>query len=129
MQKELAIEFDYNEFENFKSTVCHQLVMYGDKKFYRHIAESNQIEKYWENDRQLYALYLVALLDYLSHKHHAPIYKKYNVYRKYKMNRPVFPLSQIAWSVFAKEELIIPSDCIPEFLQFNIIEGDVYDVK
>ena len=118
-------------FEQFKSNICHRVKAVGDIPFIMQLLESNQIRKLYEKKWYPEALYLLAMLDYLSRENDIPLYKNYNDIRAAKLSRPVYPSSivvmcEIMNSNAPKESCL--QEAIPEFLRFNIVECDVRNV-
>ena len=118
-------------FEWFKSEVCHKLKFLGDKKFVIKLVEKDYISIFWEMEWYAESLYLLAMLDILSKKYNAPLCTRYDYYRTQKLKNILFPLdillkSEISPSFNWKEEIL--KDCNPEFLKYNIVEGEIYDV-
>ena len=118
-------------FEIFKSNICHRVKDMGDIPFVIDLLQSNQIRKLYEKKWYPEALYLLAMLDYLSRENHIPICKNYNDIRAAKLQQLVYPPSVIIMckalkSDAPKEECIRMA--IPEFLQFNIVESEVRNV-
>ena len=118
-------------FEQFKSNTCHRVKAMGDIPFIIQLLESNQIRKFYEKKRYPEALYLLAMLDYLSRENDIPLCKNYNDIRATKLQRPVYPSSvmvmcEVMSSDVPKEECL--QKAIPEFLRFNIVECDVRNV-
>ena len=118
-------------FEQFKSNVCHRVKNMGDIPFLIQLLESDQIRKLYEKKWYPEALYLLAMLDYLSRENDVPLCKNYNDIRAAKLQRTVYPsgivvLCEIMNSDAPKEECC--RNAIPEFLQFNIVECDVRNV-
>jgi len=77
------------------------------------------------------ALYLLAMVDYLSRENGLPQCNAYDDLRSAKLREPIYPSSVIAMSVLAhsdKPEKESYAQAIPEFLRFNIIEAEVRDV-
>jgi len=123
---------DYRcSFETFKSNTCHHVKDLGDIDFIIETLETDEIRKLY--DRQWYreALYLLAMIDYLSRVNSLPICTNYNDIRCQKLEKQYFPAG-IAVSYAAtgdesiKKEAI--ANAIPEFLRFNIVESEVRDV-
>lgn len=122
--------FSRQRFEVFKGNVYNRIKEYGQIGFIKKILLSDNIEEYWNNGNSLYALYLLAMVDYLSRINKIPLYSKYDNIRQYQMEDRIYPLSIIISAKIEnkdKDEFI--SDAIPEFLRFNIVEGDVFNVK
>lgn len=118
-------------FDVFKSNTCHRVKDMGDIPFIIQLLKTNQIRELYEKKWYPEALYLLAMLDYLSRENQVPICKNYNDIRKSKLQRPVYPSSVIILcktmkSNAPKEECIRMA--IPEFLRFNIVESEVRNV-
>lgn len=118
-------------FEQFKSNTCHRVKDMGDIPFIIRLLESNQIRKFYEKKWYPEALYLLAMLDYLSRENGVPLCKNYNDIRAAKLLHPVYPSSivvmcEVMNSDAPKEECW--QKAIPEFLRFNIVECDVRNI-
>ena len=124
-----ANTFIRQEFEVFKGNVCNAVKQQGILSFIRNILISDVIEKYWSEENYLYAFYLVAMVDYLSRLNDIPLYTKYNEIRYYQMDKKIYPLSVIIEAdLMEKDPDDMIEDAIPEFLHFNIVEGDIFNV-
>ena len=122
--------FSRQRFEVFKGNVYNRIKEYGQIGFIKKILLSDNIEEYWNNGNSLYALYLLAMVDYLSRINKIPLYSKYDNIRQYQMEDRIYPLSIIiSAKIENKDKDAFISDAIPEFLRFNIVEGDVFNVK
>ena len=115
----------------FKSSICHKLKELGDTEFLIDILESKVIIEYVERKWYPEALYMLALLDYVSRENNVPICTEFDEIRKNRLSQPVFPASVISRCVAsgtddAKTEAI--KNAIPEFLRFNIVESEVRNV-
>lgn len=118
-------------FELFKSNTCHMVKDMGDIPFIIQLLETNQIRKLYEKKWYPEALYLLAMLDYLSRENNVPVCKNYNDIRVAKLQRLVYPSSVVLLcktlkSNAPKEECYRMA--IPEFLRFNIVESEVRNV-
>ena len=118
-------------FEIFKSNTCHRVKDLGDIPFVIELLQTNQIRKLYEKKWYPEALYLLAMLDYLSRENNIPICKNYNDIRSTKLKQRVYPSSVIILcktmnSDTPKEECIRLA--IPEFLRVNIVESEVRNV-
>lgn len=118
-------------FEIFKSNICHRVKDMGDIPFVIDLLQSNQIRKLYEKKWYPEALYLLAMLDYLSRENNIPICKNYNDIRASKLKQRIYPssvmiLCKALHSDSPKEECIRLA--IPEFLRFNIVESEVRNV-
>lgn len=119
------------EFELFKSEACHELKRRGDASYILYLVEEDVISLYWELDWHAESLYLLAMLDYLSKLHNAPICNKYDYYRTKKLANILYPKDVLLMDKLnpdsnIKEEVL--KTCNPEFLKYNIVEGDLRDV-
>lgn len=118
-------------FEIFKSNTCHMVKDMGDIPFIIQLLQTNQIRKLYEKQWYPEALYLLAMLDYLSRENSVPICKNYNDIRKAKLQRPVFPSSVVIMCKTLKSDepkKTCIRMAIPEFLRFNIVESEVRNV-
>ncbi len=118
-------------FEIFKSNTCHRVKDMGDIPFIIELLQSDQIRKLYEKKWYPEALYLLAMLDYLSRENQIPICKNYNDIRSTKLKQRIYPsgvviLCKTMNSDFPKEECARLA--IPEFLRFNIVESEVRNV-
>ena len=118
-------------FEVFKSNTCHQVKDMGDIPFIIQLLKTDQIRKLYEKKWYPEALYLLAMLDYLSKENKVPICKNYNDIRNSKLQKPIYPSSVIILCKTTKSEMP-KEECIrmaiPEFLRFNIVESEVRNV-
>ena len=116
-------------FDVYKSTICHDVKNLGDLQFIINTLKENKIRDLYNKRRYPEALYLLAMIDYLSRENNIPICTNYDDIRACKLKKPVFPNSVIALSLvdasaFSKAE----KNAIPEFKRFNIIEADVRNI-
>lgn len=77
------------------------------------------------------ALYLLAMLDYISRINEIPIGTKYNQNRLAKLDDTIYPASILAQvSITSDASLLEESKAhsIPEFIRFNIVENEVFDI-
>lgn len=128
---QLAKEENRPSFELFKRSTCHMLKDLGDIPFLVQLLKSNQIRTYFEKKWYPEALYLLAMLDYLSRLHNVPICKNYNDIRRAKLECPLYPSSVLLFCKIQRSEAPKQESlrtAIPEFLRFNIIENDVRNI-
>ena len=121
----------FDKFENFKSNVCHSLKSMGDIPFLIYMLKSNEIEDYYNKNEFQECYYLLGMVDYLCRINDLPFTNKYNIIREYRLEKPIFPegidlLCFINGNDEPKEEFL--RNAIPEFLRYNIVEGDVRNV-
>jgi len=125
------------EFELFKSEMCHRLKDLGDVDFVIKMVEEEWIDKYWEKKWYPESFYLLAMLDYLSSLYSVPKLEKYNEYRNYKLENIIYPRDILFLEKLMPEgqykksvlEECANNPCSAEFLKYNIVEGDIRDVK
>ena len=117
------------QFEVFKDNVKHMVKRKGQLDFIKEILLSDDIQKLWDEGQDLYALYLLAMTDYLSKLNEIPLYAGYDELRMYKMNKKIYPMSiRLDAKIFGKDMDELAEDAIPEFLEYNIVEGDIFNV-
>ena len=123
---------DYRcSFETFKSNTCHHIKDIGDIDFIIETLEADEIRKLYERSWYREALYLLAMVDYLSRINDLPLCTNYNDIRAQKLERPCFPAGVIVSYAATGDERIKEkalANAIPEFLRFNIVEGEVRNV-
>ena len=122
---------DRPDFELFKSNTCHRLKKMGDIDFVIDTLESEIIISYMDRKWYPEALYLLAMLDYVSRENNIPLCDEYDDMRNKKLAETVYPRSVLAACAVskddtAKEEAVRSS--IPEFLRHNIVESEVRNV-
>ena len=118
-------------FENFKSSVCHQVQEKGDITFIIDTLESRDIRTYYERKWYPESLYLLAMLDYLSRINDVPLCDEYDDLRCCRLEKPVYPASVRAAAAASMSDTAVKKaeeTAIPEFIRFNIIESEVRDV-
>ncbi|MBR1707920.1 MAG: helix-turn-helix domain-containing protein [Clostridia bacterium] len=123
---------DYrSNFETFKSNICHCVKDMGDLGFIVDVLESDRVRVLYNKHWYPEALYLLAMLDYLSRENDIPLCTKYNDIRMQKLERPVFPIGVLLTSYVLKTDEPLrkaEEEAIPEFRRFNIIESEVRNV-
>lgn len=123
---------DYRcSFETFKSNTCHHIKDIGDIDFIIETLEADEIRKLYERSWYREALYLLAMVDYLSRINDLPLCTNYNDIRAQKLERPCFPAGVIVSYAATGDERIKEkalANAISEFLRFNIVEGEVRNV-
>ncbi len=127
---ELLTLCDKNQsFNVFRSEQCHLVNRMGEIDYVIDLLEKKKIDYYWKLTMKTEALYLLAMLDYLSKRNGIPICTEYKEIRKYKLEKTVFPtdteLSEKLLGKDAHQEAL--NHAIPEFLDYNIVECEVID--
>ena len=125
--------FNYEQFDLFKSEICHMVKNLGELGFIKYSLETNYTDIYWKENNYEKAFYILAMTDFLSKRNNIPIYNGYNEKRKYKLEKEVYPFSAILeWNMDKKNKDKIKEqykkNAEPEFLKYGIIEGDVFNV-
>lgn len=119
------------DFELYKSNVCHRLKELGDIEFIVEVLEQDNISKLYKKKWFAEALYLLAMLDYISRINNIPLCTRYDNIRKTKLKTVLFPAGVlIASKIDSNDELKKKSinEAIPEFMRFNIVESEVRNV-
>ena len=108
------------DFELFKSDVC-QKVKTNVIGWLKTILTNDTIRMYYTDDKVLFALYLLAMADKQLKRLGLMPVREYKDLRQLKMKERIYPLSaqygEFDWS-----------DADPEFLKYNIVEGDIDNV-
>lgn len=118
------------DFENFKSSVRHSVKNYGDMRFVEMIEKSEIIEKALSFGYDKEGLYLLAMVEYLCNEHGELLPEKYQYFTKMCLPERIYPAGVLLLAMTiepdAKERW--DKQGIPEFLKYNIVEGDIRDV-
>lgn len=122
---------DSISFELFKSNVCHRVKETGDIPFIIETLKSNNIRRLYNNQQYAKAMYLLAMVDYLSRENELPLCSEYNDIRRQKLSRTIYPESIIAYAEAVGSDSVMQKcyqNAIPEFIRFNIVENEVRNV-
>ncbi len=123
-----CIDITEIDFEVFKSNVCQHIKKEKPNFIIDKILEYKLIDKAFEVKEYANGLYLVAIINYLSNKYH--LNKNITKYDKYKLKEPIYPSKAILMSLLGdesyKEEAYRNAE--PEFLKYNIVEGEIENV-
>jgi len=120
-----------SSFEIFKSNTCHSVKDLGDMEFIVTTLENDSIRVLYKRKWYPEALYLLAMIDYLSRINNLPICTNYNDIRTKKLSRKVYPIGVLTNSKVLNSDKPLKEaekDCIPEFKRFNIIESEIRNV-
>ena len=122
--------FTYNEdFDLFKSDTLQRLKREKEEDFIKRMAATDVINNYYQHNKYKEALYLLALLDYLSKKNSLPLLKQYDYLRDYKLDKVY--VSKSLYLLLAYRSTTVTSiykECIKEFLKYNIVEAEIDNV-
>lgn len=122
---------DRPDFELFKSSTCHRLKEMGDIDFVIDTLESKIIFSYMDRKWYPEAMYLLAMLDYISRENNIPLCSEYEDIRNKKLTARVYPRSVLALCAATKDESAKEKavrSSIPEFMRHNIVESEVRNV-
>ena len=118
-------------FETFKNNICHYVKDMGDTEFMIQVIETDEVRRLYNKRWYPEAMYLLAMLDYLSRMNDVPICTKYDDIRTKKLSKPIYPTGVILTSEVLKTDepkKAAEKEAIPEFLRFNIIENEVRNI-
>ena len=118
-------------FEAFKSNTCHHVKDMGDLDFMIQLLESDEIRTLYNRHWYPEALYLLAMLDYLSRENNIPLCTRYDDIRTQKLQKPLYPAGiLVSGEVTGSDKPLrmAEQNAIPEFRRFNIMESEVRDV-
>ena len=127
----LDAERNRPSFELFRSNTCHRVKLLGDIPFLIEVLQTDEIRTYYKKGWHAEALYLLAMVDYLSRENQIPQVKNYDDLRSGKLNRKIFPSSAMLLDHLDgtdKHTEKCLQNAIPEFLRFNIVECEVRNV-
>lgn len=132
LEKTYEKSVDYRcSFETFKSNTCHHVKDMGDLDFIVETLEKDEIRKLYDRQRYREALYLLAMVDYLSRMNELPACTAYDDIRRKKLEKPCFPADVVvSYAATGDEKIKIEAinKAIPEFMRFNLVEGEVRNV-
>jgi transcriptional regulator with XRE-family HTH domain len=132
MEELVAESMEYRpSFEIFKSNVCHMVHDMGDMDFIIDTLETDKIRKLYQKRWYPEALYLLAMVDYLSRENDLPLCNEYNDLRAARLYEPIYPSSVVVMSIAAGSDQPKKdsyANAIPEFRRFNIVESEVRNV-
>lgn len=112
----------------FRSNVCHAVSKEGDLSFIKDVLENKRIQKAKEEGRRFEAFYLLGMVDCLCRVNGLPSPSDFACLRKMKLRRQYHPASlSLVSKILPKGEDAMKAinGAIPEFLRFNIVEGDI----
>lgn len=116
------------DFEQFKSGVCYHLKVLGKPAFIVELLRSDTIRRYYDCKWYPEALYLLAMLDYVSRDVGVPLCTRYDDLRSLRLQEPLYPAGVLILCLVTGDSKVkerARQEAIPEFLRFNIIEGDI----
>lgn len=109
----------------FKSEQCHLVHRLGEIEYCLDVLKGRKIDYYWNLCCYAEAMYLVAMIDYLSHRNNIPICTNYNYIRNCKLEEKNYPIDTLIQHELTHDDAVLEDaekKGIPEFLRFNIVE-------
>lgn len=91
----------------------------GDIDFIIETLEADEIRKLYERSWYREALYLLAMIDYLSRMNGLPLCTNYNDIRSQKLEKPYFPAGVVVSYVATGDESIKEKALAKEFRKKN----------
>lgn len=118
------------DFRYFRNNLLHDLKRTDPKVFVNRLISRKEIDFCVKNNGLDRALYILALIDYLSKQYEININpNRYSSLRKKKLKKPLFPGSDLVrFDSIEEAEEKLGIKVIPEFKAFNIIEEDIWNV-
>ena len=131
MEKKSIISSERTDFEVYKSNICHLVKDKGDLNFLIDVLTADEVRILYNKNWIKEALYLLAMIDYLSRMNEVPLYSAYDDIRCVRMSEPIYPESALLMDEILKTDEHKKhawDNAIPEFLHYNIVEGDIRNV-
>ena len=122
---------DYAEpFEVFRCNTLHSLKYAGEEALLYKILSSRLIDYYYRIHCHSKCLYLLALVDYLCEKCGIERITNYEPLRKLKLASPLISSDlQFLKKRLSEEQFSeLMEAAMPEFMKYNIVEDDLYNV-
>lgn len=119
-----------DEFDLFKSNVCHELATLKYKSFLKKHLTKNTVINYYNEEKIKESLYLLSMIDYLCLSHNIPLVKEYDNIRQQRLDK--LYVSKSIYLLLKTKSIKISKllkESINEFSKHNILEGDVYNIK
>ncbi len=118
-------------FELYKSAICQRVKSCGYEAFVKEVSASDEIPSLLEKREFAEALYLLAMVDYLSRKYRIPLCERFESLRGLKLTKTIYPrdielLATLQHSDEVKKKAW--EEAIPEFKRHNIVENNVENV-
>lgn len=126
MKYKVIIDVDCDDFEIFKSDLCQSIKNMNPVEAINQIKKSGCIEVLLNKNEDVKALYLVAMVNYLSNKYNLDM--NIHDYDNYRLEHMVYPRSVLFKCAIMKDDKY-KKEAIDHaekgFLQFNICEGEI----
>ena len=105
-------------FQTFRNELHHRLKRLGDLDFIIESLSSSEIRNLWEDGYPLYSLYYLSMVDHLSNANALPLSSEHADIRDKKLQKLFYCGPEEEWKL---------QNALPEFMEHNIVEGDLYD--
>lgn len=129
IESDAAVFKTKETWSEYKSNTLHNLKAMGDIEFIKYTVQSKRVFQYWKLGRKAEAMYLTALIDYLCRIHKIKPYSGFEFIRRCKLEKMLYPLdAELAEQAGLNIKDMLLACAIPEFLHYNIVEGDVRNV-
>ncbi len=108
----------------FRSEQQHLVKRKGELQYIIDTLTEGTIRALWNRDKTKQALYVLAMVDYLSRRNSLPKCNDYNDIRNYKLKNLSYPVDVEVESLLMQDDQKnkLLQQAIPEFLEFNIVE-------
>ena len=108
----------------FRSEQQHLVKRKGELQYIIDTLTEGTIRALWNLDKTKQALYVLAMVDYLSRRNNLPKCNDYNDIRNYKLKNLSYPVDVEVESLLMQDDQKskLLQQAIPEFLEFNIVE-------
>lgn len=129
-----ALQLSINAFRNdedypsFASNTGHELKAKDDMAFLYYALSEDRVTQYIQDNHYVYALYTLALIDYLCHINNIEVPNRYNEYRDLRLYNPLYPNAQYFHKLSESYQNNVIKNAIPEFARYNIYEEDIRNV-
>lgn len=120
-----------SDFDTFKSNVCHMVKDNGDMNYIIKTLEQDTVRVLYDKGWNRECLYVLAMLDYLCRVNDLPLCANYDDLRCQRLAEPYYPRSVLVYAAVMQDESIKEEarrNAIPEFMRFNIVEGEVRNI-
>lgn len=142
MAKQVYVKYDMRlnrlmsarlSYDTFRSEVGHMYHFDGDYLFVSKVMKANLITKLWNKKEHAKALYILAVIDYLSWKNKVPFFPDFEPLRSCKLNELLFPAEVIMMDKIEHSdtnrkkalETCKNDECGRFFFRHNIIERNI----
>lgn len=120
-------------YDEFRSDICHLLKSMGDQEFVKIVYREKWIYLCILDKKDVFAIYLLCMCDYLSRIHGQPYNEEYEILRQKKLPEPLYTrdlylLKKIDETLCKETMRKQEKNAYPEFKRNNIMEGGIRDV-